>query len=886
VPSNTHDIKGAFVMTSERYRQVKVLFQEVLDVPPTARAAYLTKACAGDDALQREVESLLASHEEAGEFIETPAAAELTLTYGEAEQTAASNGQRIGPYQILREIGHGGMGAVYLATRADDQYKKRVAIKLVRRGMDSEFIVRRFRHERQILASLDHPNIARLLDGGTTQDGLPYFVMEYIEGLPMDEYCDRQQLTTAARLELFQTVCAAVQYAHQNLVVHRDLKPSNILITADGTVKLLDFGIAKLLNPELAGAEIDATMTGMRLMTPGYASPEQVRGEVITTASDVYSLGVILYELLTGHRPYHVAARPAHEIAQVICESQPTKPSEAVGRTEILKSSDGTTSNITPEMVSRTRDGQPDKLRKRLSGDLDNIVLMAMRKEPHRRYASVAQLADDLRRHLAGLPVVARGDAFRYRAVKFITRHKVGVAATTMIIIALMGGMMTTLWQARKAERRFNDVRKLANSFLFELHDAIEKLPGATPARALLVKRALEYLDSLAQESSGDATLQQELAAAYDKVGHIQGNPYSANLGELDGALQSYQKARAIREALLAKNGQSTQTQLDLAGSHRRISDMLMQKNDLTNALQHARQSLQLIESLPQQELANTQARREQAAAYESIGEVFKEQGDVTASLEQQRRGLQIMETIAAQEPANLAVRRQLAVMLGKVAARLSATGAKAEGVDVARKSLAVYAELASAQPGNAQAKRELGVAYNTLGDLFYEAGDVQNELEHYRQALKLREELAAADPVNQQLRRDLAVSQGNFGYASAQLGNEAEMVENYRQSIATFEAMSAANPADALIMRDLAAAYDFYGESWKNLATQPTISTTQKLTRWQQAQHWLERSLKLAQQMQARGLLPGQETSLITNLNTILSECEREMAKLKGGAK
>ena len=872
-------------MTPERYRQVKQIFQAALEVQPRARAAWLAEACANDDELRGEVESLLVSHDEAGEFIEVPAAAVITQPYADKDDTASVVGQRIGPYQIIREIGHGGMGTVYLATRADDEFKKRVAIKLVRRGMDSDFVVRRFRHERQILASLDHPNIARLFDGGTTADGLPYFVMEYIEGLPIDEYCDRQQLATAARLALFRMVCSAVQYAHQNLVVHRDLKPGNILITADGTPKLLDFGIAKLLNPELAGAEIDVTMTGMRLMTPGYASPEQVRSEAITTASDVYSLGVVLYELLTGHRPYHVSSRPPHEVMRVICESQPTKPSEAVARTEVITTSDGTSNSITPEMVSRTRGGQPDKLRKRLSGDLDNIVLMAMRKESNRRYVSVSQLAEDIRRHLEGLPVVAREDAFGYRASKFVTRHKAGVAAAGLIAMALIGGMITTMWQARKAERRFNDVRKLANSFLFELHDAIEKLPGSTPARALLVKRALEYLDSLAKESSSDPTLQSELATAYVKVGDIQGNPFSANLGDIDGALQSYRKSFQIREALLASSTNPSQAKRDLAASHRRIGEVLVQKNDLTSALQNYRQAVQLIESLPAQELLDTQVRREQASGYEAIGDALRTTGDNAGSLENHRRSLQIVEGVAAQEPANPAIRRTLAIQLTKVGGRLSATGAKAEGVELTRKSLVIFEALVVAQPDNAQAKRELAVGYNNLGDLFYETGEVKDELENYRQALKLREAMAAADPVNQQLRRDLATSQGNVGYALAQTGDETGMVENYRQSVATFEAMSSAQPNDAIIMRDLTACYNFHGESWKILATQPSVRASQRISRWQQARLWLERSLKLAQQMQTRGLLPGQEAGMIDNLTKLLAECDSELAKLKGKA-
>ena len=875
-------------MTPERYQQVKEIFYAALDVAPQERTTFLAEACANDQELAREVKSLLASHEGAEDFIETPAAQ--SITQFETAETDSLIGQKIGHYQVVRELGQGGMGAVYLAVRNDEQYQKRVAIKLIRHGMETDFTRSRFRHERQILASLDHPNIARLVDGGTTEAGLPWLAMEYIEGQEINDYCDQHQLSTIDRLKLFSHVCSAVQFAHQNLVIHRDLKPGNILITADGSPRLLDFGIAKLVNPEASDQTADHTMTGMRLMTPGYASPEQARGETITTASDIYSLGVVLYELLTGHRPYHVSGRSQQEILRIICEEEPSKPSTAVSKPETIPNRDGlTTSILTPEFVSRTRDDQPEKLRRRLSGDLDNIVLMAMRKEPQRRYTSVSQLAEDIHRHLIGLPVLARKDTFSYRAGKFIRRHKVGVAASAVIVLVLLGGITTTIWQARvahiqraRAEQRFNDVRKLANSFLFELHDAIEKLPGSTPARALLVKRALEYLDSLARESSGDPTLQSELATAYVKVGDIQGNPYSANLGDIKGALESYQKSLQIRQALLTSNPNQSQAKRDLAASHRRVGEVLEQMNDAPGQLQNYRRALEIIESLPAQELLDPQVRREQASIYEGIGDSLKFAGDNIGSLENHRRSLQIVEAVVAQEPDNLIFRRHLAIQLNKVCLRLSATGAKVEGLELSRKSLSLFEALSTAQPNNAQAKRELAVAYNGIGDQFYEAGEVKGELANYSRALKLREEMAAADPVNQQLRRDLATSQGNVGYALAQTGDEAGTIENYSKSVATFEAMSAANPNDALIMRDLAACYDFYGESWKNLATQPSISRGKQITRWKQARSWLERSLKLAVEMKEQGILPGQEVSLITDLKQHLEDCDKGLLKLQ----
>lgn len=345
-------------MDPERWRQVKQLFQEALERPSEARAAFLDEACSDDPELRAELESLLAAHRETKEFVDP----EHLMLFPEADPTAESSlvGKLVGPYRVLRKLGYGGMGLVYLAVRDDQVFQKRVAVKLVKRGMDTDEIVRRFRHERQTLAALEHPNIARLLDGGTTDDGLPYFVMEYVEGIPIDTYCDTHRLTIEERLKLFQEVCSAVQYAHQNLVIHRDIKPANILVTSEGVPKLLDFGIAKIMNPELLLQSAPLTREAMHFMTPEYASPEQIRGEPITTVTDVYSLGVLLYELLTGHKPYRIATRSPTEIEKIICEQEPEKPSTAIQRVEEVPTDDGTTRQVTPETVCRTRGEQPD----------------------------------------------------------------------------------------------------------------------------------------------------------------------------------------------------------------------------------------------------------------------------------------------------------------------------------------------------------------------------------------------------------------------------------------------------------------------------------------------------------------------------------------------
>jgi eukaryotic-like serine/threonine-protein kinase len=403
-------------MTPERWRQLEAVFQAVLDLVPEERGPYLSEVCGDDVSLRKDIETLLRQHESAGDMLEAPLYGETELNVITSlmhEDTDPMIGRRLGAYRIEREIGRGGMGAVYEAIRVDQEFNKRVAIKLVKRGMDTDFILRRFRKERQILAALDHPHIGLLLDGGTTDDGLPYFVMEFIEGQPLYIYCDAHQLSIAERLKLFRSVCDAVHYAHQKQVVHRDIKPSNVLVTSEGVPKLLDFGIAKLLNPDLAGdITHDPTATAMRLMTPEYASPEQVQGAPTTPTTDVYSLGVLLYELLTGHRPYRLRNRAPHEIARVICEEPPAPLSIIITRPDdllpALYSGDDPT---TLQHLYTARKATLETLRREFAGDLDDIVMRALRKEPEWRYQSAEQLRDDITRYLEGRPVSDLPDA-------------------------------------------------------------------------------------------------------------------------------------------------------------------------------------------------------------------------------------------------------------------------------------------------------------------------------------------------------------------------------------------------------------------------------------------------------------------------------------------
>ncbi|HTH18686.1 MAG TPA: serine/threonine-protein kinase, partial [Candidatus Udaeobacter sp.] len=399
-------------MTPERWRQVEDIFQAARDLGTEERARYMSLACAGDEALRRDVETLLFQHDSSGGRTAHSSVLDDDFLDSLADTGDPLIGVRLGAYRIERQVGRGGMGAVYEARRVDQEFNKRVAIKLVKRGMDTDFILRRFRKERQILAALDHPHIALLLDGGTTHEGLPYFVMEFIEGRPLYRYCDEHQLTIGERLKLFQAICDAIHYAHQKQVVHRDIKPSNVLVTSEGVPKLLDFGIAKLLNPEIAGdITHDPTATAMRLMTPEYASPEQVQGAPTSPTTDVYSLGVLLYELLTGHRPYRLRNRAPHEIARVICEEMPAPLSVVITRPDdlLLPAPSGDESATLVNLYS-ARGATLESLHKEFSGDLDEIVMRSLRKEPEWRYQSAEDLRDDISNYLAGRPISTLAD--------------------------------------------------------------------------------------------------------------------------------------------------------------------------------------------------------------------------------------------------------------------------------------------------------------------------------------------------------------------------------------------------------------------------------------------------------------------------------------------
>ena len=493
-------------MTPEHWQTVKRILETALDREAPERERYLDEACAPGTELRREVDALLALEVEADGFLEEPA---FDLHGGTPEPPV--EGRTIDRYRLIREIGAGGMGRVYLAERADAAFEQRVAVKILKRGLDTDDVVARFRRERQILANLEHPHIARILDGGTTEDGLPYLVAEYVEGTPIDRYCEHHELTVAQRLDLFCRVCDAVQFAHQNFVVHRDLKPGNILVTEDGSPKLLDFGIAKLLSPD--GEDAYRTRLGVHFVTPEVASPEQLRGERITTATDVYSLGVLLYTLLTEHNPHTLHGTSREAIERAVLEDLPDRPS----------------------LVA------PTELRRTLRGDLDNILLKALRKEPDRRYGTPRELADDIERYLSELPVTASGDAWSYRLPKLLKRYKLAVAAASLILLLVTSFTVIAVSLFNQTDRQRQRAERIS-SFLEEMITASE--PARARGEELTVREALDsgrktILDGLDEEPELKAELMSTMARVYD------------SLGLYDDARELFSKALALRRRTL-----------------------------------------------------------------------------------------------------------------------------------------------------------------------------------------------------------------------------------------------------------------------------------------------------------------------------------------------
>ena len=765
------------------------LFQHALELPASEQDAFLVSTCSDDVELLAAARRLLAS-DRAAEDSPMWGMSAMQIEAGRGGHLAAEDsriGQVLGNYRIVEIIGEGGMGSVYRAVRADSAYSQSVAIKLVRSGSESARMAERSRQERQILASLEHANIARLLDGGTSPDGIPFLVMEFIEGEPLTEYCRHNKLDLIAKLKLFRQVCAAVEYAHQRLVIHRDLKPGNILVSRAGEVKLLDFGVAKLLEPDL-NEPPKAETIAMHWLTPGYASPEQIRGDAMTTVSDVYSLGVILYELLTGQSPYRQPMKPLTEAFRAVCEEVPVAPSASVGR----------------EMAGKSK-------ARKLRGDLDNIVLMSLRKEPKRRYPSVGQLERDIRRYLEGMPVRARGDALSYRAEKFVRRNWIVVAAAMVLVATLAGGIVTTSRAEARAKRQFAEVRRLAHSVLFDYHDAIEGLPGSTPVRQRLVKDALGYLDGLSHDSD-DPGLEREIVEAYVKVANVQGNTYDSNLGDTAGAMDSARKAVAHGERLYGRYPNNDNA-FALGTAYQAMAEMIHESSQPADAAKYYAQAESLMEKAAGAQPADPTRRLQQIVVLQHWGDLLGSQGISNLgrsgeSLVRYNKALNLSDQLMQAYPGNRLFRQsQFESQLDATSVERSLGHASVAEAGY-RRAVAIGDEITPPGTGTTDERFEVASTQLYLVRQLIDNGKPQEAIPYAEKTATIANELAAADPKSALYQRSLATSEVQVCNAFRAAARAAEGIPHCRKALAILEPLYAADPTSAEDRSDVANAH------------------------------------------------------------------------------
>jgi tetratricopeptide (TPR) repeat protein/tRNA A-37 threonylcarbamoyl transferase component Bud32 len=809
-------------MTSRRedWQRVQTVFAAALERGPADRAPWLDEACANEPFVREEVDALLESHDRAGQF--------LALDGAPASPAIASDalaGVRAGPFALVRELGRGGMSVVYLAERVDGGFTQAVAVKILDAPLRIDEVRERFLAERQILARFAHPNIVSFLDAGVTADGRPYLVMERVDGQPLTRYCATRRLELPGRLALLGQLCRALQYAHQHGVVHRDLKPANVLVTPDGVVKVLDFGIAKLLDDSIVSSGGDATVAGAaRALTPSYASPEQLRGDTVTTATDIYTIGVVMYELLSGRRPYDAGERTLSEIVTLVANTTPARPSAAGD------------------------DAARPYPARALRGDLDAIVRKAMAPAPADRYASAQQIADDLVRHAAGEPIEARRVSITYVLTRLARRHRAAVVASTVSLAALVVALGVSVWQTRaarldrdRAERRFNDARELARTLIFKVHDAVQPLPGSTPVRQMIVAEALTYLERLSRDPAGDDGLRLELARGYHRVADVQGKPSSANLGDRAGSEASYRKAlallRPIAKGPVAREAALELGRIDLALATLRgintydeaatgaISEALAVGTRLLAADGDDEEAERLVASAQFQralaaphdgalaEWTKTGAlfdallakkpddldrQRNVALVEKYIGSHHEDEQAYGNALPHFARALEIDRERLARQPSR-AVNFDVAVDLSNVAMAENYTGRSAEAIDHLSQCLAIREELSTTDPKDVLARERLGLTFGRLGRVYRGVGRLNDALDALRKSVSIYEEVA---PLDAHSRRELSATLSEFGQVERQSGLKKEACRDFQRAGTLVDALLAEHALTSITAR------------------------------------------------------------------------------------
>jgi len=738
-------------MTAPDWSTIDELFERGAEMPTAEREAWLAEACAGRPDLLAEVRSLFRAHDAAPDALEPSTFRFVPPPDG----NDVSVGSTIGAYTLTRHIGRGGMGDVYLANRTDQAFAHDVAIKITPTSVRGD-LARRFAAERQILATLRHPNIVTLIDGGMAPGGHAFLVMEYVDGQPLTTWLAERKASLEERLRMFRTVCSAVQFAHRHAVVHRDLKPENILVTADGVVKVLDFGIAKLLD-----GSVDGTRTGLLTgpLTPNYASPEQLRGLPVTTASDVYSLGVLLFEIIAGVRPYETSGRALDVLLKDVLEAPARRASACAAVT-------------LPYSAAQLR------------GDLDAIVARAMHVDSAERYASAEELSDDIARHLGGKPVVAREPSPGYLLRKLAARHRAVAAVSLFALVAIVGALGAAVYQKRQADARFDDIRQITNALIFDVHDALIEVPGAIEARKLIVQRALVFLDRVAA-TSGDERLRFDLARAYNRVGRAQGDPQVPNLGDRSGALASFARALELLGPLQRSSTYWREASLETIGTHRLTSAVLTRIGRKDEGLARARDALAAAEALHQRSQGDDQASRMLASAafsvalalqpapearpywdralevfgaqlqarpddpdrnrnvalvHKYVGALLQTAGDEQAALERYQAALTLDEKRQKLLLDDRSVRFDLAIDYANVGSSLARLGRRSEAIPFYDRSITLREGMFAAEPKDVRARVALATAHQKTAQLKLVTGDREQALQHIERVEALLE--------------------------------------------------------------------------------------------------------------------------------------------------
>ena len=735
-------------MDKALWEQLKPILEVALTLNHADRDTYLKEACSGN-IKQYEIALRLLAHE-------SPVTLGLSEMIELTEPLSMyQEGQIFGNYKLIKEIGRGGMGAVFLAERTDGEYDQKVAIKILQEGRTSDSLIHKLRNERQILANLKHPNIVNILDGGTTDQGIPFIVMEYVDGTVITDYIEEHNLSLQQRLDLFQKLCEVISYAHQKLIIHRDIKPSNILISQTGELKLLDFGIAKILDQQ--GQSFQDTQ--QLFITPDYASPEHIKGQPLTTASEVYSLGILFYQILTGVNPFKSVQTSLSSMIERVCDYNPPPPSKL-----------------------------SEKTNTKLNSDIDNICLKALRKDPKDRYQSVDHFSQDIDRYLKHLPVSATKDQWSYRAKKFMVRNQTYIISGLIIFLITIAGLFSSLYQAREARSMFNDLRGLTGSMLFEFYDGVASLEGTTQVKKMVVSKALTYLEKMQDRNSGNYDLMNDVSDGYQRLGNIQGNSYYANMGLSDDAFKSYQKAVTISENLVVKNPNNQKYIFSLAEAFLGLGDVTYTLNHLDTALLRYKRSNLLLLGLTEKYPDSLNYALALSESFNRIGDVsgmygYPNLGNTAMALSSYNQSIDILEKLVEKAPDNIVFRNSLAVSLGMVTNLYTVTGKFDEAIGAGYKSVSSFEVLLKQDPHNYLRKTNILQIKNAMRESLTEGLRLDEALTMLKGVESSLLESQRADPENKHIQSNLAINYNALGRVLTEKGQYENAISEFRKA-------------------------------------------------------------------------------------------------------